>query len=167
MVRSWNPTKVRLFELYRKFDLAGFFGLVRGGRRLHLQLNPFGMHKDEVKDRLVLDCRGVNGAECRIAGGAASSIFPGYRFAELRVRRFVQGLRASGSDRKDMYYQCQVSSERAARYIVGPPCDEKAFASFPLAFTRLRASEADRTSPASRPVSGDLFLLARDRAFSY
>jgi len=94
-------------------------GLFHGARPAHSVCNVFNMFKDKTRDRMIIDRRGPNSQEGRLVAGASSDIFPAYRLTELALRR-GEGLRGSGTDRKDMYYQCRVSAERASTNLLGP-----------------------------------------------
>ena len=72
-----------LDDLYAKLDGASMLGISRGTRDEHRRAVPFNMHKDKDRDRFLLDRRGENGTECKLAGFGSSSLFPGYRLTEL------------------------------------------------------------------------------------
>lgn len=109
---------------------------------------------------MIVDRRVPNGAECRITGSASSSLFPAYRLKELSLRRFKEGLRGSGTDRKDMYYQCAVSRERAASNVLGPSWRRDQLSAFPEELRDFDAGELKaRTRARSRLKRGDRFLI--------
>lgn len=100
------------------------------------------MYNDEARDRMIVDRRGPNGS-------ASSSLFPTYRLKELSLRRFKEGLRGSGTDRKDMYYQCAASRERAASNILGPSLRRDQLSAFS---EELRDFDAGELEARARPV---------------
>ena len=82
---------------------------------------PTAVYKNPEKDRFIVDRRGVNGSEGKMLGGPTSRIPQGSKIAEMFVARFREGVRVCSTDRRDMYYQVRVSTERAETHVLGPP----------------------------------------------
>ena len=99
--------------LYHKLETAGLLLLSRGSRHPVRTCAAFNVVKNAQRDRLIVDRRGPNGLEAKIVGGPSSQLFPAYRLCELLLGR-GRLLRASGCDRKDMYFQCAATPQRAA-----------------------------------------------------
>jgi hypothetical protein len=153
-----------LLEFYQKLDSANLLGFSRGDRQIHECMNPFNMYKDDTEDRLLCDRRGPNGTECRIVDNKATRNFPGYRFGELTLKRHCEGWRGSGTDRSDMYYQCEVTKARASTNVLGPPLTPSLIAAFPHLAAGLLPPVGGSSLKGPRTKTGDLDLLNRERA---
>ena len=148
-----------LLPFFGALDGVGLLRLVRGTRPNFMQIRAFNNWKNVSKDRLILVRRGPNGAEGKHAGGPATRMPTGPRLDEIRLERHHEALRGSGADRTDMYYQCEVSPERAATNVIGPPLSDESLAGpFAAAYSRLLASEKELRS-AARERRGDTFLF--------
>lgn len=119
----------------------------------------FNMKKVASRGRRIVDRRGPNGMESQILDGPSSSLFPAYRFGEIILQRHREGLRASGTDRRDMYYQVAVTRERAATNAMGPAWRREHLAEFTTEFDDLDEEErATLHRRRSRLLGGDAFL---------
>ncbi len=91
---SWPDTadlpRADCMRFFHLLDEAGIFALRRGEVPPYLRAKPFNTRKDTDWDRLIIDRRGSNGAECRIRGLAASNIPSAARLTDLHAERFVQ-----------------------------------------------------------------------------
>ena len=71
---------------------AGLLFLSRGRRRPVRICNAFNVVKSDTHDRLIVDRRGPNGIEAKIAGGPSSDLMSAYRLGEVLLPR-GRGLR--------------------------------------------------------------------------
>ena len=94
---------------------------------------PFTGYKSSSEDRLLLDQRGVNGQEVKLLEGRSARLPAGWEFTDLQLGS-NECFRVSASD---LFYDCwDVSPQRAARNLVGPPPHWRSFQG--PAFTEVR-----------------------------
>jgi hypothetical protein len=154
---SGSSTKKEWIDLYEVLSSVGLLRVVRGERLPHETCAVFNLRKDAVKDRMVVDSRGPNGSEGRLVAAASSSLFPAYRLTEVVLKKKVEFFRASGTDRRDFYYQCQVTDARTATNALGPAwCEEDLWMFRPLLEAVFEQEHADRK--LGREAAGDRFL---------
>ena len=151
-----------LVKFLRQLAYSGIFRLCHGPLADWLVASLFNVHKDEDSDRLIVDKRGPNGADGAIAPLATRELFQGWRFCELVLERFKDRLRVWSTGRKDFYYQCTVSPERAATNAIGHAMPADKFDGFPGDPVTAPATADVQLDVRgkSRDSGGDRFMLA-------
>ena len=94
---------------------------------------PFTGYKSSSEDRWLLDQRGVNGQEVKLLEGRSARLPAEWQFTDLQLGS-NECFRVSASD---LFYDCwDISPQRAARNLVGPPPHWRSFQG--PAFTEVR-----------------------------
>ncbi|CAE7712005.1 unnamed protein product [Symbiodinium sp. CCMP2456] len=160
----WDPEPYLSDELYMAFrdpsqvaELARLWdglGLLRlAPSRLvvseaYLLSRAFNCYKAPDRDRMIIDRRGQNFAECKLAG--PSLFIPvAPMLGMLEADPKYQSVYCAATDRKDFYHQLKISGSRAAANAIGPAlprssvCSLEAFSSLLPPWPDSRETRAD------------------------
>lgn len=118
--RTGDLGEEELLPLFQKLSLAGILFLTPRATEQCERARPTAAPKSLDRDRFILDRRGMDGLEGKLADSPTSRLPTAARLSEMYVKRHADRLRGSAADWKDMRFQNRATAERAATNIIGP-----------------------------------------------
>ena len=163
-----DPSEVA--ALARLWDSLGLLRLAPSRARAsqaYLLSRAFNCYKAPDRDRMIIDRRGQNYAECRLAGPSLFiPVAPMLCMLEADPKR--QAIYCAATDRKDFYHQLRAPPSRAAGNAIGPAlprsvvCKLDAFSSLLPPCPLGRETRLDCFSDRPRPDLLDPLLFEAD-----
>ena len=129
--RNWQNTA----SLFCAWPAVRRLSLVPASAPKYISSAPFTDYKSATMDRPLLDQRGVNGQQAQLLEGPSARLPAAWQFEDLQLKP-NKCVRISACDLSAVFDCWEVSPQRAARNLVGPPRHWRSFRG--PAFTEMR-----------------------------